>query len=153
MSEVSLEAQSGKTSADDPQVDCENADKAEESFSEDVKLKSADNDRGRVVSDEVMYDIDINSTEENSENCDRDVQKEYEGAQSERVVTCSDGDPARGSGSIGNGIQEASEESGDTRTEAKVMFTVILVNQPLLALAYCAPVCVDSLWWWSHEPE
>lgn len=128
MSEVSLEAQSGKTSAEDPQVDCEDADKAEESFSEDVKLKSADNDRGRDVSDEVMYDIDINSTEENAKNNDKDVQKEHEGAQSKSVVKCRAGDPARRSGSVDNGIQQAPEESGDSDTEAKVIFTVILIK-------------------------
>lgn len=144
MSEVSLEAQSGTTSAEDPQVDCEDADKAEESFSEDVILKSADNDRGRDVSDEVMYDIDINSAEENAENSDKDVQKEHEGAQSKSVVTCRDGDPAHRSGSVDNGIQEAPEESGDSHTEAKVIFTVILVNQPAssTSLLLCAPVHV-----------
>lgn len=118
MSEVSLEAESGKTSAEDPQVDCEDADKVEEGFSEDVKVESADNNSGRDVSDDVMYDIDIDSAEENTENSDKDVKKEDEGTQNKSVVMCRDG-------SVDNRGQDTPEESGDSQTGAKVTFTVI----------------------------
>lgn len=152
MSEVSLEAESGKTSAEDPRVDCEEeADKAEDSSSEDVKQESVDSSRGGDDRDEVMYDIDIDSAEENAENSDRDVQKVDEGVQSECVVTCSDGGAAHMSGSVDNRghetnhhaeTAEAPEESGESRTETKVIFTFTLDNQPLQALPYCAVVHV-----------
>lgn len=137
MSEVSLEAESGKTSAEDPQVDCEDADKVEEGFSEDVKVESADNNSGRDVSAEVMYDIDINSSDENAEK-----RAERESIQKTSVVMQRDGVPAHKSGTVDNGGQEAPQESEDSDTEAKVIFTVILVNQLLLALPYCASVAV-----------
>ncbi|XP_026216031.1 arfaptin-1 isoform X2 [Anabas testudineus] len=114
MSEVSLEAESGKTSAEDPQVDCEDADKVEEGFSEDVKVESADNNSGRDVSAEVMYDIDINSSDENAEK-----RAERESIQKTSVVMQRDGDPAHKSGTVDNGGQEAPQESEDSDTEAK----------------------------------
>nr|XP_046274082.1 arfaptin-1 isoform X3 [Scatophagus argus] len=121
MSEVSLEAESGRTSAEDPQMDCEEeADKAEESLSEDVKQESVDNNRGGYDRDEVMYDIDINS-----ENSDKDVQEEDDGIQSKSVVTCGDGDAAHKADSVDNEAHETNhhaetpEESGDLRTETK----------------------------------
>ncbi|XP_044047574.1 arfaptin-1 isoform X1 [Siniperca chuatsi] len=122
MSEVSLEAESGKTSAKDPQMDCEEADKAEESLSEDVKQESVDNSRGRDDRDEVLYDIDIDSAEENAENSDKDVQED-ESIQSEGVVACSD--IAHMSDSVDNGGHktnhhvETPEESGYSHTETK----------------------------------
>ncbi|XP_042283815.1 arfaptin-1 isoform X2 [Thunnus albacares] len=129
MSEVSLEAESGKTSAEDPQMDYKEADEAEESLSEGVKQESVDTSRGKDDRDEVLYDIDINSAEEHSENSDKDVQKEDEGIQSESVVTCSDGAAAAHvSGSVDNGGHETNhhvetaetpEESGDSHTETK----------------------------------
>ncbi|XP_010727790.3 arfaptin-1 isoform X2 [Larimichthys crocea] len=127
MSEVSLEAESRKTSAEDPQMDCEEeADKAEESLSEDVKQESVDTSRGGDGRDEVLYDINIDSAEENSENGDKDVQKED--VRSESVVTRSDRDAALVSDSVVNGGREADhhveraetpEESGDSHTETK----------------------------------
>lgn len=146
MSEVSLEAESRKTSAEDPQMDCEEeADKAEESLSEDVKQESVDTSRGGDGRDEVLYDINIDSAEENSENGDKDVQKED--VRSESVVTRSDRDAALVSDSVVNGGREADhhveraetpEESGDSHTETKVIFTFTLDNQPLLVLPHCA---------------
>lgn len=147
MSEVSLEAESGKTSTEDPQMDCKEADETEESLNEGVVQESVDTSRGKDGSDEVLYDIDIDSAEEHSEHSDKDVQKEDEGIQSESAVTCSDGDAAAAhmTGSVDNGGHETNhqvetpEESGDSRTETKVIFTFTLGNQPLLVLPYCAP--------------
>ncbi|XP_059199156.1 arfaptin-1 isoform X2 [Centropristis striata] len=128
MSEVSLEAESGRTSAEDSKMDCEEADKVEESLSEDVKQGSVDNSQGSDVSDGVLYDIDIDSAEENAENGDKAVQEEDQGTQRERVVTCSAGDAAQVSDRVENGGHEADhqvetaetpEESGDAHTETK----------------------------------
>lgn len=128
MSEVSLEAESRKTSTEDPQMDSEEeADKAEESLSEDVKQESVDNSRGGDERDEVLYDVDIDSTEENAEHFDNDAQKEDEGIQSESVVTHTDSDAAQMSETLENGkhetnhvdTAESQEESGDSHTETK----------------------------------
>ncbi|XP_039680887.1 arfaptin-1 isoform X2 [Perca fluviatilis] len=127
MSEVSLEAESGKTSAEDSQMDFDEADKAEESLREDVKQASVDNSRGRNDRDDVLYDIDIDSAEENAENTA--IQKEDEGIQRESVAkTCSGSDAADMSDSVENGAHETNrhvetaetpEESGDSHTETK----------------------------------
>ncbi|XP_037620990.1 arfaptin-1 isoform X1 [Sebastes umbrosus] len=129
MSEVSLEAESGKTSAEDSQMDCEGVvNKAEASLSEDEKEESVDDSRGGEDIDDVLYDIDIDSAEENAENSDKAVQEEDEGIQRESVVTCSDGDAAHVSDSVENGGHETNhhietaetpEESGDSHTETK----------------------------------
>ncbi|XP_026158825.1 arfaptin-1 isoform X2 [Mastacembelus armatus] len=128
MSEVSLEAESGKTSAEDPQLDSEEADNVEEHLCEDVKQESVENSGGGNVSDEVLYDIDIDSSDENAENSDKDVQKEGEGFRSEGKVMCSDDDAAHMSGSVDSGGHETNhhvetaetpEDSGDSHTEAK----------------------------------
>ncbi|XP_074485696.1 arfaptin-1 isoform X3 [Sebastes fasciatus] len=129
MSEVSLEAESGKTSAEDSQMDCEGVvNKAEASLSEDEKEESVDDSRGGEDIDDVLYDIDIDSAEENAENGDKAVQEEDEGIQRESVVTCSDGDAAHVSDSVENGGHETNhhietaetpEESGDSHTETK----------------------------------
>ncbi|XP_029298167.1 arfaptin-1 isoform X2 [Cottoperca gobio] len=94
MSEVSLEAEAGNTSAEDSQLDCEGADKADESLSEDVKQESVDNSGGRDDTDDVLYDIDIDSAEENAENSDKAIQREDEGIQRKGVVTRRDSDAA-----------------------------------------------------------
>ncbi|XP_037326911.2 arfaptin-1 isoform X1 [Pungitius pungitius] len=78
MSEVSLEAESGKTSAEDPQMDCERAEKSEESLSDSDKQESVDDGRRRDDTDEVLYDIDIDSA---GENCDEATLEEDEGVQ------------------------------------------------------------------------
>ncbi|CAK6972379.1 arfaptin-1 isoform X2 [Scomber scombrus] len=129
MSEVSLEAESGKTSAEDPQMDNKEADGAEESLSEGVKQESVDTSRGKDDTDEVLYDVNIDSAEERSENNDKDVQREDEGIQSESAVAGSDGDaPAQISDSVDNGghetnhhveTAETTEESEDSGTETK----------------------------------
>ncbi|GAA6234976.1 arfaptin-1 [Lates japonicus] len=139
MSEVSLEAESGRTSAEDPQVNCEEADETEESLSEDVKQQSVDNSRGSDGTDEVLYEIDIDSAEENAENGDKAGQNEDEGVQRKSAVTCRDGDAAHMSGSVDKeGLEtnhhvekaeaETPEESGDSHTETKVIFTFTLVS-------------------------
>ncbi|XP_038568934.1 arfaptin-1 isoform X2 [Micropterus salmoides] len=128
MSEVSLEAESGKTSAEDPQMVCGEADKAEGSLSQDVNQESVDSSKGSDDGDEVLYDIDIDSAEENPENSDEDVQKEDESVQSESVVTCCASEASHMSDSVDNGGHEANhhgetaetpEESGDSHTETK----------------------------------
>lgn len=142
MSEVSLEAESVKTSAEDSQMDCEEeADKAEESLSEDVKQESVDGSWGEDDGDKEMYDIDIDSGEENAENSDRDPQAVDEGVQKECGGTCSDSEAAHMSGSVDSGDKhetnhhaetaEAPEESGESCTETQVIFISTLDNQPL----------------------
>ncbi|XP_023273187.1 arfaptin-1 isoform X1 [Seriola lalandi dorsalis] len=128
MSEVSHEAESERTSTEDPQMDCEDSDKAEESLSENVKQESVDNGRGRDYTDEELYDIDIDSDEENAENSDKAIQEEDEGNQRESVVMRRDGDAADMSGSVDKGGHETNHhvetaqtpvESGDSHTETK----------------------------------
>ncbi|XP_047435003.1 arfaptin-1 isoform X1 [Mugil cephalus] len=96
MSEVSLEAESGKTSAETPQMDCENAEKAEESLSEDLEQDSVDNSGGRGDKTDVMYDIDIDGNEDEAEAGGKDVLKEDGGIERENVLA----------GSVDNGIRE-----------------------------------------------
>lgn len=123
-------------------MDCEEeADKAEESLSEDEIQESVDGSRGEDDGDKVMYDIDIDSGEENAENSDRDALAVDEVAQNERGGTCSDSDAAHMSGSVDSGDKhesnrhaetaEAPEESGESCTETQVIFTSTLDNQPL----------------------
>ncbi|XP_023149312.2 arfaptin-1 isoform X1 [Amphiprion ocellaris] len=118
MSEVSLEAESGKTSAEDPQMDCEEADKAEESLSEELKEESVDSSGGGDDKADVLYDVDIDSDEENAEVSDKDAKEEDGGIQSENGV----------SDSVDNGEDETEhhveraetpEESEDSHTETK----------------------------------
>uniref|UniRef100_A0A3Q3VU14 AH domain-containing protein n=1 Tax=Mola mola TaxID=94237 RepID=A0A3Q3VU14_MOLML len=131
MSEVSLVAESVKTSAEDPQVDCEEeAVRPEKSLSEDVKEGSVGSGRGGDDADEVMYDIDIDSTEENAQSSDTDVEKVNEGSQSECVLApaCSGSNAAHMSGSADSGghetnhhaeTPEAPEERGESHTETQ----------------------------------
>lgn len=118
-------------------MDCEEADKAEESLSEDVKQEeSVDSASERDDTDDVLYDIDIDSAEENPENGDKAVQeKEDEGIQRESVVTRSDSDAAHLSDSVENEGRETNhhvetaetpEESGDSHDETKVIFIPLL---------------------------
>uniref|UniRef100_A0A3P8RQY0 ADP-ribosylation factor interacting protein 1 (arfaptin 1) n=1 Tax=Amphiprion percula TaxID=161767 RepID=A0A3P8RQY0_AMPPE len=118
MSEVSLEAESGKTSAEDPQMDCEEADKAEESLSEELKEESVDSSGGGDDKADVLYDVDIDSDEEKAEVSDKDAKEEDGGIQSENGV----------SDSVDNGEDktehhveraETPEESEDSHTETK----------------------------------
>lgn len=150
MSEVSLEAELGKTSAEeDPQMDCEEeAGKGEESLSEDVEKESVDHSREGGDGDEVLYDINIDSAEEKSDN---DVQEEDEDEGTQSVVTCRDSDAAHVSDSVDNGRRETNrpvesgetpEESGHSSSDTKVTFTTTLDNQPLLAFPFCALIHV-----------
>ncbi|XP_074518833.1 arfaptin-1 isoform X2 [Halichoeres trimaculatus] len=132
MSEVSLEAELEKTSAEDPHVDNEEDGRAEEGVSEAVKQESLDGSSGGDDRDEVLYDIDIDSPEECTEDSDRDFKEEVEedmGVQIENEVTNSDGDKAA---QVSDGIEtgeremnhhvqraETPEESGESHTETK----------------------------------
>ncbi|XP_051801756.1 arfaptin-1 isoform X2 [Acanthochromis polyacanthus] len=109
MSEVSLEAESGKTSAEDPQMDCEEADKAEESLSEELKEESADSSQAADDKADVLYDINIDSDEEKAEASDKDVKEEDEGIQSENGV----------SGSVDNGEHETEHHAERAETPAE----------------------------------
>ncbi|XP_028455526.1 arfaptin-1 isoform X3 [Perca flavescens] len=67
MSEVSLEAESGKTSAEDSQMDFEEADKAEESLREDVKQQSTmteESHRGSAAEIPVTSNGDLDQSPE-----------------------------------------------------------------------------------------
>ncbi|XP_068583000.1 arfaptin-1 isoform X1 [Cebidichthys violaceus] len=128
MSEVSLEAESGKISAEDSQMDCEGAEKSQESLSEDEKQESVDDSRRRDDTDDAMFDVDIDSAEETAENGDEAILEEDEGIQRESAVTCSDSHAARMSDSVEHEGQETNrhvetaetpEESGDSHTETK----------------------------------
>ncbi|XP_013769764.1 arfaptin-1 [Pundamilia nyererei] len=117
MSEVSLEAESGKTSSEEPQMDCEEDGKAEESLSKELKQESVDS--SSVREDDVMYDIDINSDEENAESSNRKGQKPHdEGIQSETLAS---GRVADRGHETKRSIEtaETPQESGDTHTETK----------------------------------
>uniref|UniRef100_A0A3Q1H5R5 ADP-ribosylation factor interacting protein 1 (arfaptin 1) n=2 Tax=Acanthochromis polyacanthus TaxID=80966 RepID=A0A3Q1H5R5_9TELE len=109
MSEVSLEAESGKTSAEDPQMDCEEADKAEESLSEELKEESVDSSQAADDKADVLYDINIDSDEEKAEASDKDVKEEDEGIQSENGV----------SGSVDNGEHETEHHAERAETPAE----------------------------------
>ncbi|KAK5865750.1 hypothetical protein PBY51_019995 [Eleginops maclovinus] len=128
MSEVSLEAESGRTSPGDPQLDCEGADKTEESVSEDGKQDSVDDSSERHDLEDEMDEIDIDSAEENADNGHNAIQKQDEGIQRKGVVTCSESDAAHMSDSVENEgpetkhrveTAETPEESGDSHTETK----------------------------------
>uniref|UniRef100_A0A3Q2Q5Q8 ADP-ribosylation factor interacting protein 1 (arfaptin 1) n=1 Tax=Fundulus heteroclitus TaxID=8078 RepID=A0A3Q2Q5Q8_FUNHE len=108
MSEVSLEAESGRTSAEEPQKDCEETERAEESLSEDGTPEGVDSGRGGEDKADVLYEININSDEENAESRDN-----AEGAR-----------PGNGgSSSVGSEAKPQSESAetpnGDSLSEAK----------------------------------
>lgn len=131
MSEVSLEADgSGKTSAEHPQMDCEEEADKEQSLSEEAEQESVDDGiagGGGEGKGDVLYDIDIDSAEENAENGDEDEGLEAGGAAQEASGgTCSD--------SVGNGGRETAETPEDTATKVIFAFTY-LANQPLQAPA------------------
>ncbi|XP_072240902.1 arfaptin-1 isoform X2 [Leuresthes tenuis] len=116
MSEVSLEVESEKASADDPQMDCEEADEAGGSLSEDQRQASVDGSDGGEDRAGVLYDIDINSDGENAESSGKDVREEDGGTKSALPR------------SVDSGGREAKrhaettvtpEESGDSRSETK----------------------------------
>ncbi|KAM4595066.1 arfaptin-1 [Fundulus diaphanus] len=108
MSEVSLEAESGKTSAEEPQKDCEETERAEESLSEDVTPEGVDSGRGGEDKADVLYEININSDEENAESRDK-----AEGARPGSGGSSSVGSEAKPQG------ESAETPNGDSLSEAK----------------------------------
>lgn len=132
MAEVSLEAESGKPSGEDPQLDSEvekeENELAEETFTEDRKQESVDSNVGGDDPDGAMDEIDIDGTEDNIETSDQRMQEVDLGSQSESVVTYDDSEAARSSGSVDNGgleaerhaeRAEAPEESGEADAATK----------------------------------
>ncbi|XP_029909559.1 LOW QUALITY PROTEIN: arfaptin-1 [Myripristis murdjan] len=134
MSEVSLEAESGKTSAEDLQMDCKEAHKTEESLSEDAKQENVDNHSVGDDRDEVLYDVDIHSDNDDVEETNQAAQKGDEGVHSESEEAFDDGDvkssgdAVRMTGSVDDGgdgtnhhteTAETPEENGDSHTQTK----------------------------------
>ncbi|XP_038162063.1 arfaptin-1 isoform X1 [Cyprinodon tularosa] len=111
MSEVSLEAESGKTSAEDPQMECEETDKAEESLSDDATPEIVDSSRKGEEKADVLYEININSDEENTESCDKEMDKGTRAGN----VSSSVGSKAKHQGESA----ETSKGSGDSLSETK----------------------------------
>lgn len=112
MSEVSLEAVSGKASANAPEKDCEEADKAEEeSLSEDVTPETERSSREGEDKADVLYEININSDEESAESCSKAVQEKDGGT----VVSSSVGSGAKHQGEAA----EAPKENGESLSETK----------------------------------
>ncbi|KAM4750642.1 arfaptin-1 isoform 2-T4 [Anableps anableps] len=117
MSEVSLEAVSGKTSAEDPQKDCEEADKTEESLSEDVTPEIVPSSGEGENKADVLYEININSDEDNTESCSKDVQAKDEGARLGNVVSSRVGSEAKPQGKS----TETPQGNGDSETKESTM--------------------------------
>ncbi|XP_015232852.1 PREDICTED: arfaptin-1 isoform X2 [Cyprinodon variegatus] len=111
MSEVSLEAESGKTSAEDPQMECEETDKAEESLNDDATPEIVDSSRKGEEKADVLYEININSDEENTESCDKEMDKGTRAGN----VSSSVGSKAKHQGESA----ETSKGSGDSLSETK----------------------------------
>ena len=138
MSEVSLETESGRTSPEDLQMDCEEADKGKESLSEDLKQESANDSGGGKDTADVLYEININSDEENME-----IREEDKGPPNKIVVSV-----ASGGDEIKQHVEtaETAEENGDSHSETKVTFRLILNKStcflPCSTLAYVAVVAL-----------
>lgn len=134
-SEVSPEAELGKTSAKHPQGDCL---EAEEVLNEDVKEESVDSSKEDGEDDE-MYDIDIDTDDEHTERKDGVSWSGHEEA-------CSAA--ARMSGSVDDEEHrikqeaEAPEDREESHTELKVMFFLVLDDPAWLRF------CLWALWWW-----
>lgn len=127
-SEVSPETELGKISAKHPQVDCvKESDEAEETLN-DNENESVGSSGGVDGEDEEMYDIDINTDDENAEGGDGDVRREDEVSGSGQEEACSDPDAACMSESVddeGHRIKqqaEAPEDREESHTESKVTF-------------------------------
>lgn len=117
-SDVSPEAELGKTSGKHPQGGCE---EAEAVLNEGVKEESVDGSN----EDGVMYDIDINADDENAERKDGDVWREDGVGRSGHEEAR--GAAARKPGSVDDGEHgikpeaEAPEEREESHGELKVM--------------------------------
>lgn len=140
MSEINLEAESGKTSGEDPQLDSK---VEEERLADDVRQESVDGNLGEDDPDGAMYEIDIDSAEDSIETSFKGLRGSDKGG--EPVLTCEDGEAARTSSSVDNGgleadrhAERAPEESGEAHAETKVIFSLILDNQPFQAAPCCA---------------
>lgn len=129
MSDVSLEAESGKTSAEDPQQDCE-ADKAKESLRENLAPASVDSSRNGEDAEDAMYDIDINSDEDRAGSCEKDFQEQKEGSLNVSAVSGSAGEEAKHRVEL----SKTPERNGDSNYETKVIFIFMWRNQPALSL-------------------
>ncbi|XP_056135464.1 arfaptin-1 isoform X2 [Lampris incognitus] len=94
MSEVSLGAVLGETSAEDQEMDCKEAHKTDKSLSEDLKDESIDcYDEKRDVRDEVLDDggkDDIEKNDTDAEQEDNDIDSENEVTHSDENVGDSD---------------------------------------------------------------
>ncbi|TWW58844.1 arfaptin-1 isoform X1 [Takifugu flavidus] len=118
-SEVSPEAELGKTSAKHPQGDCL---EAEEVLNEDVKEEGVDGSKEDGEDDE-MYDIDIDTDDERTERKDGDVWREDGVSWSGHEEACSAA--ARMSGSVDDEEHrikqeaEAPEDREESHTELK----------------------------------
>ncbi|XP_020787041.2 arfaptin-1 isoform X2 [Boleophthalmus pectinirostris] len=114
MSEVSLEAVSGKTSAEEPQMDCEENDRAEQSMSEENAARV--DDSAEVRSSE-LYEVDIDSGEETEDRKKLENEREEERNQNES------GELGAGStdsvNKDGRETQGSPEEGGDSKEETK----------------------------------
>ncbi|KAM6940565.1 arfaptin-1 isoform 1-T1 [Xenentodon cancila] len=117
MSEVSVETESGRISAEDPQVDCGESDTEKESLSEDLKQESINGSSGGEETADVLFEININSDEENTKFRDKDVQEEDEGSPNEKAASV-----ASGGHEIKQHVKttDAPEENGDSVSETKV---------------------------------
>uniref|UniRef100_A0A8C6UEX5 ADP-ribosylation factor interacting protein 1 (arfaptin 1) n=1 Tax=Neogobius melanostomus TaxID=47308 RepID=A0A8C6UEX5_9GOBI len=114
MSEVSLETESSRTSAADPQVDGEDVDRAECSLSEGNADSVGDSSEDRA---DELYDINIDSgaeTEEGTECKNLDQEDSIENKRG--VVKSGKGDGAHTSDSADKDGRETPEESGDLQT-------------------------------------
>ncbi|XP_029949043.1 arfaptin-1 isoform X2 [Salarias fasciatus] len=117
MSEVSLEAESGKTSAEDLQMDGQDDGKSDNSLSEDLNQENVDDDRGIDDTPGVLYDVNIESDEEKAESSDRTGDPEDNGKdiQQESVLTDS---VDKGEHETNHRV-ETPDESGDSQPETK----------------------------------
>ncbi|XP_023813935.2 arfaptin-1 isoform X1 [Oryzias latipes] len=110
MSEVSVEAGSGKASAEDPRVDFEEVEK--EGLSEDGGNRH-DSGGGKDRADE-MYEVDINSDGENAGVRGSGGQEDKD-AQNDKVAS-----GGVGSGELeAKGHRETPEENGDSHSDVK----------------------------------
>lgn len=143
MAEVSLEAESGKTSGEDPQLDSEEEDDvAQERLTDDVKQDSVDSNVGGGDPDGSLFEIDIDSTEDDVETSEKPMQEVDLGSQSDNVVACDDGEATRMSSSVDNGglgaerhaeRAEAPEESGEADAGTKVIFSTHIGQSTFLS--------------------
>ncbi|XP_028306689.1 arfaptin-1 isoform X2 [Gouania willdenowi] len=112
MSEVSVESVSTKTSVDDPQVDSEEADEAEESFSEDLNREVEDN---ADKFDDLNIDSDEEESSANAKSSNQDVQ-EGDGSENEMFGSV---DVEKQEMNYNGDSAENPEESGDVHPETK----------------------------------